>query len=156
MSWFRVDLGVVHPEEPGRYLAGVEADVADLSPFGDRPLTATTFARPRSKDLGWRILRVWSTDWWMDAAGALDRIDGQLRAALEEAARKSAVEQETAVTAADEAAEEVAPGQSALEPTLTPAVETYDEEQSATEEDVVSGQRLLRYADPVVSVASGS
>lgn len=28
MFFLRVDLGVVHPDEPGRYLAGVESDGA--------------------------------------------------------------------------------------------------------------------------------
>ena len=34
-------------------------------------------------DLGWRIHRVWSTDWWNDPQGALDRLDTALRADLD-------------------------------------------------------------------------
>ena len=50
---------------PGVYLAGVEADGAQLSSLGHRP-------RPRQarqaalESLGWRIRRIWSTEWWLD------------------------------------------------------------------------------------------
>jgi hypothetical protein len=34
--------------------------------------------------LGWRIRRVWSTEWWSDAATAMDKLDALLRADLDE------------------------------------------------------------------------
>ena len=60
---FRVDLGIIDPQYPGRYLLGVECDGAKyhMSPV----------ARERDRlrqqileNLGWRIHRVWSTDWY--------------------------------------------------------------------------------------------
>ncbi len=82
VSRFRIDLGIVHPDRPGDYLAGVECDGASYH-------SAAT-ARDRDKvreailrDLGWQLVRVWSTDWWVDAAGALDRLDAALRRLLE-------------------------------------------------------------------------
>jgi very-short-patch-repair endonuclease len=33
--------------------------------------------------LGWRILRIWSTDWWTDATRECDRLHAMLQAALE-------------------------------------------------------------------------
>lgn len=81
VSSFRIDLGIVHPDAPGRYLAGIECDGATYH----RAATARDRDRLREwvlRDLGWRIHRVWSTDWWIDAAGALDRLDAALSADL--------------------------------------------------------------------------
>ncbi len=82
VSRFRIDLGVVHPDRPGDYLAGVECDGASYH-------SAAT-ARDRDKvregvlrGLGWELVRVWSTDWWIDRDGALDRLDAALRTLLE-------------------------------------------------------------------------
>ena len=33
--------------------------------------------------LGWRIVRIWSTDWWTNKAGALSKLDGALREVFE-------------------------------------------------------------------------
>ncbi|WP_213877880.1 DUF4011 domain-containing protein [Pseudomonas sp. dw_358] len=82
VSRFRIDLGIVHPDRPGDYLAGVECDGATYH-------SAAT-ARDRDKvrgailqGLGWNLLRVWSTDWWVDKEGALQRLHGALNALLE-------------------------------------------------------------------------
>lgn len=89
VSRFRIDLGIVDPDRPGDYLAGVECDGASYH-------SAAT-ARDRDKvresvlsGLGWRLVRVWSTDWWHDAATALDRLDTALRDLLEDARRNRA------------------------------------------------------------------
>jgi very-short-patch-repair endonuclease len=79
-SGFRIDLGVVDPGAPGRYLLGVECDGATYHS------SATARDRDRLRqevleDLGWRICRVWSTDWVRDCAGQVRRV----RAALEQA-----------------------------------------------------------------------
>ena len=72
-SAFRIDLGVVHPDFPGRYLAGVECDGATYH--------SSATARDRDKlreqvlrGLGWEMLRIWSTDWWVNPGGTLERI----------------------------------------------------------------------------------
>lgn len=87
VSRFRIDLGVVHPDRPGDYLVGVECDGASYH-------SAAT-ARDRDKvrarilgGLGWRLVRVWSTEWWVDPGGALARLDAKIRAELE--ARRAA------------------------------------------------------------------
>ena len=84
VSGFRIDLGIVDPDAPGSYLAGVECDGATYH----RGPTARDRDRLRQhvlETLGWRILRIWSTDWWTNAAREADRLHGQLRDALEEA-----------------------------------------------------------------------
>jgi very-short-patch-repair endonuclease len=81
VAFFRVDLGIVHPDFPGRYLAGVECDGATYH----RSATARDRDRLREMvltDLGWRIRRIWSTEWWMDAISAADKIHARLTADL--------------------------------------------------------------------------
>ena len=80
-SSFRIDLGVVHPDFPGRYLAGVECDGATYH--------SSATARDRDKlreqvlrGLGWEILRIWSTDWWVNPGGTLERVHLALQALL--------------------------------------------------------------------------
>lgn len=80
-SSFRVDLGIVDPDAPGRYLAGVECDGATYH----RSATARDRDKLREqvlRGLGWDIVRVWSTDWWIDPVGTLDRLDARLQAVL--------------------------------------------------------------------------
>ncbi|QXP91948.1 DUF3320 domain-containing protein [Methylococcus capsulatus] len=112
-SAFRVDLAVVHPDAPGTYLTGIECDGATYH----RSNTARDRDKLREqvlRGLGWEILRVWSTDWWIDAEGTLQKLDASLRALLEtsraqraeEAARQAVRSAETAV-AGSEAVEQV-------------------------------------------------
>ncbi len=93
VSRFRIDLGVVHPDRPGDYLVGVECDGASYH-------SAAT-ARDRDKvragilqGLGWALVRIWSTDWWVDQAGALQRLDIQIRQCLEQDRLKDAARKE--------------------------------------------------------------
>ncbi len=87
VSSFRVDLGIVHPDHPGVYIAGVECDGAMYH--------SSAYARERDKirqakleDLGWTLFRVWSTDWWINKAGAFKTLDSALTEHLERDRRK--------------------------------------------------------------------
>ena len=82
VSGFRVDLGVIHPDRPGAYLAGIECDGATYH--------RSAAARDRDKtrqqvleNLGWKICRVWSSDWWYDPNTAVENLHNQLVALLE-------------------------------------------------------------------------
>ena len=109
VSAYRIDLGIVHPDAPGTYLAGVECDGAMYH--------SSAFARERDKirqevleGLGWTLFRVWSTDWWTHKAKALESLHNSLvdllradRKKREEAARaleesKSTIESDAEVT----------------------------------------------------------
>lgn len=79
-SGYRIDLAIVDPGAPGRYLLGIECDGANYH--------SGRTARDRDKlrenvltGLGWRLHRVWSSDWWHDSDGCLKRIE----AAIEQA-----------------------------------------------------------------------
>ena len=82
VSSFRIDLAVVHPDHPGRYLAGIECDGATYH----RSATARDRDRLREsvlRGLGWKILRVWSTDWWVTMGRASTRLHDALHELLE-------------------------------------------------------------------------
>jgi len=58
-----IDLAVVDPEYPGRYILGIECDGASYH--------SSRWARDRDRireqhlrNLGWRLYRIWSTDWF--------------------------------------------------------------------------------------------
>lgn len=77
-SGYRIDLAVKHPDKPGEFLAGVECDGATYHSFK----VARDRDRMRQRvleRLGWNIVRIWSTDWWQDAPGEIERIDEKLR-----------------------------------------------------------------------------
>lgn len=72
-----LDIGVRDPKTPGEFIAGVECDGAAYH--------SEASARDRDRlrqeileNLGWNILRVWSTDWFRDPNGELERIRGSL------------------------------------------------------------------------------
>ena len=73
VSGFRIDLGVRRPGSPSVYLAGIECDGAAYH--------SSKSARDRDRlreeilrDLGWEIIRVWSTDWFRDPAKETDKL----------------------------------------------------------------------------------
>jgi hypothetical protein len=61
------------------------------------------------RGLGWEILRIWSTDWWVNPGGTLERIHTALTALLEQDRRKRAAEVVEAPQAAAVAEAEQAP-----------------------------------------------
>lgn len=85
VSGYRIDLGVVHPQASGRYLAAIEADGRQFHSAS----TARERDRLRQRVLeakGWTVLRVWSPDWWRDRERCASRLDDDLRGLLGKAA----------------------------------------------------------------------
>lgn len=77
---FRIDLGVRHPDRPGKYLLAVECDGATYH--------SALWARERDRlrqeileGLGWRFHRIWSTDWFYRRAQEIERLRQVLEAA---------------------------------------------------------------------------
>ncbi|MFZ5697796.1 MAG: DUF3320 domain-containing protein [Pseudomonadota bacterium] len=82
-SSYRIDLGVVDPRASGRYLMAVECDGASYH-------SAAT-ARDRDKlrqavleQLGWKVHRIWSTEWWTSPAREKNRVIEALEKAQSE------------------------------------------------------------------------
>lgn len=78
---FRVDLAVVDPRAPGKYVLAVECDGAK---YHSAPV-----ARDRDRlrqmvleRLGWRIHRIWSTDWYRNRTQAERRLLAAIESAL--------------------------------------------------------------------------
>lgn len=109
-SSFRVDLGVVHPDFNGRYLAGVECDGATYH----RSATARDRDKLREhvlRGLGWEIVRIWSTDWWVDPGGTLERVHARLTELLEQDQRRRAdAESSSGAIASTMEPDELSPG----------------------------------------------
>lgn len=82
---YRIDLGI-RDEASGRYLLGVECDGATYH----SSKTARDRDRLREevlRDLGWRICRIWSTDWIKDPEGEANRVVATVEQARQELAR---------------------------------------------------------------------
>ncbi|PJJ48438.1 DUF3320 domain-containing protein [Hymenobacter chitinivorans] len=69
---FYIDLAIVDPDQPGRYVLGIECDGAMYH--------AARSARDRDRlrqqvleNVGWQLHRIWSTDWFRDPAGETER-----------------------------------------------------------------------------------
>jgi very-short-patch-repair endonuclease len=81
-SGYRIDIGVVDPRAPGRYLVGIECD--------GRTYHSGATARDRDRlrqhileGLGWNIHRIWSTDWWLNPEGEVKKIIARLESLLD-------------------------------------------------------------------------
>lgn len=76
-SEYRIDIAVVDPENPDRYLLGILLDGPSYGASKttrDRELAQISVLN----GLGWKILRVWSMDWWDNSNKELDRILAEL------------------------------------------------------------------------------
>jgi very-short-patch-repair endonuclease len=77
VSRFRIDLGVVNPDAPGAYLAGIECDGAayhSSATARDRDIVREQILR----NLGWEIIRIWSPEWWQDADTETEQVHKKL------------------------------------------------------------------------------
>lgn len=108
---YRIDIGVVDDVSPGKFLCGIECDGVSYHSAE----TARDRDRLRQQVLesrGWTIHRVWSTDWFKDRQGQIDRlmslIDSDRRRASDEAEAEKAARDRAAVEAVRLAGEEAA------------------------------------------------
>ena len=79
-SGYRIDLAIVDPAAPGRYLLAVECDGATYH----RAATARDRDKLRGlilQGLGWKLHRVWSIDWWHDREGEWTKLKAAIAAA---------------------------------------------------------------------------
>jgi very-short-patch-repair endonuclease len=100
-SSFRVDLGVIDPTRPGRFILGVECDGASYHS------SATARDRDRIRQqilekLGWKIHRIWSPDW----VTRRDTEVSRLKASIEMAQR--AVREQSSLAGAKDSSEPIA------------------------------------------------
>jgi len=110
VAGFFIDVAVVDPGNPGRYLMGIECDGATYH--------SAKSARDRDRlrqsileRLGWRIRRIWSTDWFKNPHGELAPIIRELHdlsSAVIAEDEETAVEADTIEAIIEEAEQEEA------------------------------------------------
>lgn len=78
VAGYRVDLGIIDPERPGRFMLGVECDGATY--HSSRVARERDILRQQVLEgLGWTIHRIWSTDWWIDPRPQQEKLLERLR-----------------------------------------------------------------------------
>jgi len=87
-----IDIAIIDPEKPGRYLLAIECDGASYH--------SSRSARDRDRlrqsvleGLGWRFYRIWSTDWFRNPSAEL----GRVKEAIEQAKQADHVDSESAI-----------------------------------------------------------
>lgn len=126
VAGYRIDLGVLDDVVPGRFLCGIECDgvayhAAETARDRDRLRQQVLEAR------GWTIHRVWSTDWFKDRQGQIERL---LR--LIEATRARVRAMESAAREAQERVRTAAEAQTAAAATATPMFAALQGQEQAT------------------------
>jgi very-short-patch-repair endonuclease len=81
VAGYRIDLGLRHPDALGSYALGIECDGAMYH--------SSKVARDRDRlreevlsGLGWKLYRIWGTDWYRDRIGAQNRLRTAVEAAV--------------------------------------------------------------------------
>lgn len=129
MAGFFIDLGVIDPRDPDRYVLGIECDGAAYH--------SSRYARDRDRlrqqileSRGWKIHRIWSTDWFYRREREVEKL-------------RSAIEASLSGRAAPDVDHiyEPAPDDETAEPAETQAVPT----SLTTPEVTTSAGRLPRY-----------
>ncbi len=79
---YRIDIGIKHPDFPGKYILGIECDGAMYH--------SASSARDRDRlrqevleNLGWTIHRIWSTDWYKSPEKEIDKAIDAIKKAAE-------------------------------------------------------------------------
>jgi very-short-patch-repair endonuclease len=117
VSGYRIDIGVVDPRAPGRYLLGIECDGA-MYHSGATARDRDRLRQHVLESLGWELYRIWSTDWWLNPEEPLRK----LLARLDELVATVPTEDEPVVEPAQEVKYEEEPH--ALYANAEPAVES--------------------------------
>ncbi|HVW97484.1 MAG TPA: DUF3320 domain-containing protein [Mucilaginibacter sp.] len=91
---FYIDMAIADPDYPGRYIIGIECD--------GEAYAAAKSARDRDRlrkqvmeMMGWKIFRIWSTDWFRNPKQEMDRLVAAIENARQESAETDTVEEET-------------------------------------------------------------
>jgi very-short-patch-repair endonuclease len=84
-----IDFALAHPDEPGRMVLAVETDGKRYH-AGHSARDRDRLRQRHLENLGWRFLRIWSTDWFRDPAGETARVVAAWRQAIEDVERPPA------------------------------------------------------------------
>ena len=115
VAGYRIDIGVLDDEVPGRFVCGIECDGvayhgAETARDRDRLRQQVLEAR------GWTILRVWSTDWFKDRSGQIERLLALIARAKDESKERVRAKHLAEAHAKEVETERPAPTQTAAAP----------------------------------------
>ncbi len=82
VAGFFIDLGVKHPAKAGAFLLGIECDGASYH-SGRSARDRDRLRQEILENLGWKIHRVWSTDWFKNRDSEIKRLLRHLQELLE-------------------------------------------------------------------------
>ena len=76
-SEYRIDIGVIDPDDPEKYILGI---LLDGSGYGSSKTTRDREIAQISvlEGLGWHIMRIWTMDWWDNSNKEMNRILAEL------------------------------------------------------------------------------
>ena len=118
VSGFRVDLGIVHPRQPGRFVLGIECDGAAYH-SGRSARDRDRLRQEVLEGMGWTLHQIWSTDWFRnqdrETERALHAIEGAVESENVEVGRLPKLESVEVVDEQD-SSEEVQQSAEAHEP----------------------------------------
>jgi very-short-patch-repair endonuclease len=77
-SRFRVDLAIVNPNDPKKYILGIECDGA-MYHSTDEQVERDWWRQDILESQGWIIERIWSKDWWRNSSYEVERIDQRVK-----------------------------------------------------------------------------
>lgn len=78
VSGYFIDLGVRHPKKPGAWLLGVEFDGKSYH-SGRSARDRDRLRQTALENQGWKIHRIWSTDWFKNRSGEIERLLNRVR-----------------------------------------------------------------------------
>jgi len=83
VAGFFIDLGVKHPAKVGAFLLGIECDGASYH-SGRCARDRDRLRQEILENLGWKIHRIWSTDWFKSRDGEIKRLLRHLEELLQD------------------------------------------------------------------------
>jgi superfamily I DNA and/or RNA helicase/very-short-patch-repair endonuclease len=83
VAGFFIDLGVKHPAKAGAFLLGIECDGATYH-SGRSARDRDRLRQEILENLGWKIHRIWSTDWFKNRNGEIKRMIRYIEGLLED------------------------------------------------------------------------
>ena len=129
-SGFKVDIGVVNPDNDSSYALGILCDgynYMSSRSARDREIVQVNVL----KDLGWKVVRVWAMDWWTNRDGVIAELISKIEEAISGEYEEESYALEEPVRACEEpdcdevvsCAENIVPYEFTILETISPQVE---------------------------------
>lgn len=129
-SGFKVDIGVVNPDNDSSYALGILCDgynYMSSRSARDREIVQVNVL----KDLGWKVVRVWAMDWWTNRDGVIAELISKIEEAISGEYEEESCALEEPVRACEEpdcdevvsCAENIIPYEFTILETISPQVE---------------------------------